>query len=38
VHLRVLFAMWQTKTCYDENLFLAQRARSDMAQQKNLKK
>ncbi len=37
VHLRVLFAMWQTRTCYDENLFLAQRARSHMAQQKNLK-
>lgn len=34
VHLRVLFAMWQTRTCYDENLFLAQRARNDIAQQK----
>lgn len=38
VHLRVLFAMWQTSTCYDENLFLAQRARSHMAQPKNFKK
>jgi transposase len=38
VHVRILFAMWQTRTCYDENLFLAQRARCDIVQQKNLKK
>jgi transposase len=27
LHLRLLFAMWKNKTYYDENLFLAQRAR-----------
>lgn len=27
IHLKILFAMWQNRTCYDENIFLAQRAR-----------
>jgi transposase len=27
IHLRILFAMWKTRTNYDENIFLAQRAR-----------
>jgi transposase len=27
IHLRVLFAMWKNRTRYDENIFLAQRAR-----------
>jgi len=27
IHVRVLFAMWKNRTQYDENIFLAQRAR-----------
>ena len=27
LHLRILFAMWKNRTGYDENIFLAQRAR-----------
>lgn len=27
VHLKILFSMWKNRTCYDENTFLAQRAR-----------
>lgn len=27
IHLKNLFAMWQNRRCYDENVFLAQRAR-----------
>ena len=27
VHLKILFAMWKNRTCYDENIFMAQRAR-----------
>jgi hypothetical protein len=34
LHLRILFAMWKSKTCYDENLFLAQRAKHLIANQK----
>jgi len=30
LHLRLLFAMWKNKTPYDENLFLAQRARQQL--------
>ena len=34
LHVRILFAMWKNRTCYDENIFLAQRARHLVAQQK----
>lgn len=34
LHLRLLFAIWKSKTCYDENLFLAQRAKHLIANQK----
>jgi transposase len=34
LHVRILFAMWKNQTCYDENLFLAQRARHLIANQK----
>lgn len=34
VHLRILFAMWQSRMPYDENLFLAQKARHALANQK----
>jgi transposase len=27
IHLKILFAMWKSRTKYDENIFLAQRAR-----------
>ena len=30
VHLKILFAMWKNRTAYDENIFLAQRARHHM--------
>ncbi len=33
LHLRILFAMWQNRTCYDENLFLAQMAKHLIANQ-----
>lgn len=35
VHLRVLFAIWQNRTPYEENAFLAQKARHTLAHQKN---
>lgn len=35
LHLRILFAMWKNRTRYDENLFLAQKARHALAHQKN---
>jgi transposase len=31
VHLKILFAMWKNRTCYDENIFLAQRARHQLS-------
>jgi hypothetical protein len=34
LHSRILFAMWKNRTCYDENIFLAQRARHLVAKQK----
>ena len=34
LHLRILFTMWKNKSCYDENLFLAQRTRNQIANQK----
>lgn len=34
IHLRVLFAMWKNKTCYDENIFLAQKARHEIQNNK----
>jgi len=33
LHLRILFAMWKNRTCYDENIFLAQKARHLIAKQ-----
>jgi len=30
VHLKILFAMWKNRTCYDENIFMAQRARQQL--------
>lgn len=35
LHLRILFAMWKSRTCYDENIFLAQKARHLIANQKS---
>lgn len=29
-HLKILFAMWKNKICYNENLFLAQKARNEL--------
>ena len=37
LHLRILFTMWKNRSCYDENLFLAQRARNQITNQKKLK-
>lgn len=37
LHLRILFAMWKKRTCYDENIFLAQRARHLIAKQHSKK-
>lgn len=34
LHLRILFAMWKNRTCYDENIFLAQKARHLITNQK----
>lgn len=34
VHLRILFAMWKNRTPYDENLFLSQKTRHLLANQK----
>ena len=34
LHLRLLFAMWKNRIGYDENLFLAQRARHLIVNQK----
>jgi hypothetical protein len=34
LHSRILFAMWKNRTRYDENIFLAQRARHLIAKQK----
>ena len=34
LHLRILFAMWQNRTPYDENLFLAQKTRHQLANPK----
>jgi transposase len=31
IHLRILYTMWENRTHYDENLFLAQRARHKLA-------
>lgn len=33
LHLRILFAMWKNRACYDEKIFLAQRARHLIAKQ-----
>lgn len=33
IHLRLLFAMWKSKTAYDENLFLAQKTRHQIVNQ-----
>ena len=34
IHLRILFAMWKNHTLYDENIFLAQKARFHMQNEK----
>lgn len=34
VHLRILFAMWKNRTPYDENIFLSQKTRHLLANQK----
>lgn len=34
LHLRILFTMWKNRSRYDENLFLAQRARNQIANKK----
>ncbi len=35
LHLRILFAMWKNRTLFDENFFLAQKARHAIANQKS---
>jgi len=37
LHLRILFAMWKNSTLFDENLFLAQKARHAITNQKKVK-
>ena len=31
IHLRILFAMWKNRICYDQNIFLAQREKNQLS-------